>query len=308
MLTMPYYMDVDPGVDDALALVVAKSHVEVKGVTAVAGNVELPKTFRNACKIMDLIDAPNIPVVAGSAEPLLASMHTAVDVHGDDGLGGYEREVDELGSRPTASVPGWVWLAAELEAAKSPSGIIASGPLTNIARLCLGFPHVLSQVRGLTIMGGSLSGGNVTSTAEFNFYADPDAAEVVLGRVSGIRLVGLDVTHQVLLSWDDLRRFRQFGQVGDALFRMLSSYAGHLRDLGYGDGIAIHDVLAVAAAHQPDFFMWEWMPLTVVRDGTLRGTLVAAPNAGDRSAVAVATGIRHDVFFSWFWEALEKYR
>lgn len=305
---MQYYLDMDPGIDDALALVVGASYLSVKGVTTVAGNVELEKTFLNACRILDLIQAPNIPVVAGSVEPLLASVQTAVDVHGDDGLGGYIGEFAAIGARPTANLPGWAWLAEELQRSDEPTEVIATGPLTNMARLCLGFPHVLSNIQHLTIMGGSLNGGNVTATAEFNFYADPDAAEAVLKNIARIRLVGLDVTHQVLLSPTDLGRLRQFGRVGQALFTMFSGYASHLSNLGYGEGMTIHDVVAVAGAHQPDFFTWEWMPLTVVREGGLRGTVIAAPNAVDRAAVAVATGIQRERFLAWLWEGLEKYR
>lgn len=303
---LPCYMDMDPGIDDALALVVGVNHLTVQGVTTVAGNVALTQTFQNACGILDLVQAPQIPVVAGSREPLFASPWNAYEIHGDNGLGGYQGP-KEINKRPTAEVPGWVWLASELAAVKAPIDVIATGPLTNLARLCLGFPHVLSKIRNLTIMGGSLSGGNVTSTAEFNFYVDPDAAEAVLKYVSGIRLVGLDVTHQVLWPLHDVKRLLDFGSVGRALAMMLSHYGGRRPDFAGGEGLAIHDVLAVAAAHQPEFFSWESVPLTVVREGGLRGTVVATPKAEDRAAVAVATRVRTGDFFDWLWQGLDPY-
>ncbi len=305
-MRMPCYMDMDPGIDDALALVVAVNHLTVHGVTTVAGNVSLPQTFKNACQILDLIQAPHIPVVAGSAEPLLTSPWTAYEIHGDNGLGGYEGPL-EIKIRPTTNAPAWVWLASMLDIAESPLDVIATGPLTNIARLCLGFPQVLPKIRNLTIMGGSLTGGNVTPTAEFNFYVDPDAAEAVLKYVSGVRLVGLDVTHQVLWPLRDVKRLLDYGSVGRALALMLSNYGGRRPDGAGGEGLAIHDVLAVAAAHQPDFFSWELMPLTVVREGGLRGTVVASHSA-DRAAVAVATRARTADFFDWLWHGLESYR
>lgn len=299
---MRVYLDMDPGLDDAVAMATAVGRFEVAGIVTVAGNVEGDKTFRNARHMVDLLGQKQaIAVVAGSDAPLFSPLESAGTIHGDSGFGNWP--VPAVTDPPLTALPGWVWLADRLREETAPCHLIPTGPLTNVARLLWGFPHLAGRLASITLMGGSLSGGNVTSTAEFNFYADPDAADAVLGHAGTVRVVGLDVTHRALLPVAQFSRFLAYGEWGRALEQMMRYYAARTRR---ESGVAVHDALAVMAADRPDLFQWEWTPARVVREGPLRGTLVPDRGKTRRPPVAVAVGVDADGFLDWFWGSLDR--
>lgn len=303
------YLDMDPGIDDAAALAVAAGRKAIDGVMTVAGNVEAEKTLANAGRILRVLEQDKVPLVGGAETPLLHRLVTAPHVHGRSGLDGY---AFSRGQRPpTTAEPAWRWLAAELRGRSEPADIVATAPLTNLARFlgAFGDPLFRDRVRTLAIMGGSLIGGNVTPTAEFNFYADPVAADFVLGSGWPIRVVGLDVTMVPGIPVRELARLTEYGEVGRMLSGLLAVYADNLRAIGEAvDVVYLHDVAAVAAAARPDLYTFTPMRLRVIPDGEFRGTLAPEPERTGRPTVEYATGVDAEAFRAWFWESLEPFR
>ena len=307
---MRWYLDMDPGIDDAVALAVALAQGAVLGVTTVAGNVEGSKTFRNAGRLLKQFGRPEVPVVAGANGPLFGSSPIfAEHVHGESGLDGYP--IDKEGLQAASALPAWQWIAEQLREEQAPVDWVATGPLTNVARFLAAFDDQAyrERVRAITVMGGSLSGGNVTDTAEFNFYADPDAADYVLGSGWPIRMVGLDVTMHRGIPRRELPKLRQFGSAGLALAGLLEYYADAITRIGETvDEVYLHDVVAVAAAAHPEKFTWKTVPLRVIHEGELRGTVVEVLGRTRRPTVDVAIGMDGEWFLSWVWQSLIPYQ
>jgi len=303
---MMVYLDMDPGHDDALALLVALKTFPVAAVTTVAGNQTVDKTFLNARRILHLAGRPEIPVYRGADAPLFYPLVVADTVHGDSGLDGYT--FPPLPEADTAGISAISWLGRTLTEAEEPIDWIATGPLTNVARVLLGHPEARRAIRSLTVMGGSLGTGNITPEAEFNFYVDPDAAQWVLAAGLPLTMVGLDVTRKARLTREDVGRFIGWGTpVGDALYHLLTFYGRH-EPQASDVGMPIHDVLAVAALAIPEVFRWEWLSLRVFReDSPLRGASRPASD-GKGPVVRVAVDIDTPRFFEWFWAQLQDYR
>jgi pyrimidine-specific ribonucleoside hydrolase len=306
---MRCYLDMDPGIDDAVALAVAVQQADVGGITTVAGNVAGDKTFRNAGRLLNVFGHPEVPVVPGAMHPLFQTPVIADHIHGESGLEGYPLTSESV---PAASdLPAWQWLARQLEQETAPVEWIATGPLTNVARFLAAFDHRAYQrkVQAITVMGGSLSGGNVTPTAEFNFYADADAADFVLGSGWPVRMIGLDVTTRPGLPTSRLPDLSQMGSVGAVLAGLLAFYGEAIRRIGEAvDVLYLHDVVAVAAAKHPEKFTWKQTPLRVIREGELRGTVVEVQAKTSRPSVEVAVDVDGAWFLDWVWESLAAYR
>ena len=299
------YMDVDPGIDDALAMAAALGCVDLQGVSTVAGNVPLDHTFSNALQILRRAGRlHDISVVRGSSEPLFAPLATADHIHGSDGLAGYGQP--ESVSNPISKVPGWVWLGDQLADSATPAALIATGPLTNIARLMMGLPHCASHYQTLAIMGGARRQGNTSPTAEFNFYTAPDAADWVLGHAHHVRLVGLEVCRQTRVPVDALNPLAKMGPFGQFLWQLLTPYAMAMGRRSPNPTLVLYDVLAVAALAQPDLFVWGEESLAVVREGQWRGTVIAIPQSDNRPAIAVAESVDVPRFYEWFWQAVHQ--
>lgn len=241
-------IDCDPGIDDAvaLALALASPEVDLRAVTAVAGNAPLELTSPNASRLLAAFGRSDVPVAPGADRALVrVGWHGLPSPHGDDGLGGVQLDTPAAPVQPGHAVDA---LAALLRAAAPHSVTIAAiGPLTNIALLLALHPECAERVDRLVVMGGSTSKGNITPVAEFNVWTDPEAAQRVLADSElRICLVGLDVTRRATVDGQVLDALRAQSPQGDLLARMV---------LGYGDrapdGWPLHDVLAVAAVIDP---------------------------------------------------------
>ncbi len=291
----------DPGHDDALALLTALVVTKVTGVTTVAGNQTLEKTTLNARRVLAAADR-DIPVAPGYSTPLFCPLVTAGHIHGESGLDGYD--FPDLPG-PENVVGAMPLLESVFDRATEPVHWVATGPLTNVAAFLLGHPHLREKVASLSIMGGALSGGNITANAEFNFYVDPDAAAYVLQSGVPIRLVGLDVTHKALLRFSQIPRFKTLASpIGDMLFGLISFFSKREAAPG-ADGIPIHDVLAVAALLEPHLFRWDSVPLSVGRFGERRGAVSPVQHG---PLVDVAIDIEVEAFFDWMWQCLAAYQ
>ncbi len=251
---VPLVVDTDPGIDDALALLLALAspEVDLRLVTTVHGNVDLAQTTENALRVLHLAGRSDVPVAAGAAASLVHPQpERAGHVHGAAGLGGVELAPSPArpDPRPAAGA-----LAELLLTSPDPVTVAAVGPLTNLALLLRVFPAAAARIGRLVVMGGSAArGGNVTAAAEFNVWADPEAAHVVLGSRLPTVLVGLDVTLATVLDESGIARFAAAGPIGAQAAAMLQQYLGHARSAYGTPGVAVHDALAVTEAIRPGF-------------------------------------------------------
>jgi pyrimidine-specific ribonucleoside hydrolase len=249
---IPLILDCDPGHDDALAIIVALARPELQllAVTTVAGNASLEATTRNALRVLALVGRTDIPVAAGAAGPLRRPLHVASNVHGASGLEGADLPDAAIEPRREGAIE---LIRSVLLAAPEPVTIAAVGPLTNIALLTQEHPELLGRVAGFRIMGGAITEGNTTASAEFNIWQDPEAARIVFDSGRPITLMTLDVTHQALFGALDVERLDALGTRVSAVFADLLRYFARFHADRYGwDGSPIHDAVAVAHLALPD--------------------------------------------------------
>ena len=245
-------IDTDPGTDDALAIFLALKSPELKveALTPVAGNVPLDLTLPNALRLLEIAGRTDIPVAAGADKPLLRRLVTASYAHGENGLGGVVFPDPKI--KPVSeSAPELI--RRVVRSAPSTINLIALGPLTNLALAFRADPELPKLIPNLTLMGGSLSGGNVSPSAEFNIYVDPEAASIVFRSGVPITMVGLDVTRKAMVGEKEIQALeagtnpisRAAGQIVRAgMTRMRKSNSAAL-------GPAMHDSLAVATFIDP---------------------------------------------------------
>jgi len=248
----PLVIDTDPGIDDALALLLALAspEVDLRLVTTVHGNVDLDLVTDNALRVLHLAGRSDVPVAAGAATSLVVPQRErAGHVHGVAGLGGVVLPPSTATVDPRPAV---VALAELLLASEEPVTVAAIGPLTNIALLLAVFPRAAARIGRLVVMGGSAArGGNVTGAAEFNVWADPEAAAVVFRAGLPTVMVGLDVTLPTVLTEAGIARFAAAGPVGAQAAAILRQYLDHARDTYGTDGVVVHDALALTEAIVP---------------------------------------------------------
>ena len=243
-------VDCDPGHDDAMALVVAARHADLLGVTTVAGNAPLSSTTRNARIVLDLIGS-QVPVHAGATRPLVAPPHDASHVHGKSGLDGADLPEPSRGPDSENAVE------FIIETCRATEGVwlVPIGPLTNIALALRAAPDLGSRIAGISLMGGGTF-GNVSAAAEFNLWADPEAADIVFRYGGKLMMSGLDVTHQLQATPERLAAIRSIpGQLPSVLADLLAfyskSYISHHVNM---TGAAVHDPCAVLALTHPQLF------------------------------------------------------
>jgi purine nucleosidase len=262
-------LDVDPGIDDAVALCLAlfDPRLDVLAVTAVAGNVSADQATRNVQTIVEQLDPPRWPRIGAATEPELSPAVEPARIHGADGLGNAHFEFAELHhTHPSDKV-----MFDEIRAAPEEITIIVLGPLTNVARLLQRDPAIVSQIGQLLIMGGTVSGpGNVTPAAEFNMHFDPLAAQTVLRSRTTKTLIPLDISSQVVFTYDMLDQLpSELTKAGKLLRRILPfAFRAHRQELGL-EGIFLHDAVALAAAAHPELFTMEEMAGDVETQGVL---------------------------------------
>lgn len=262
-------LDVDPGIHDALALAVAlfDPRLEVVAVTAVAGNVSAEQATRNVQALIEILDPPRWPRIGAATEPEHAPVVDSRHLFGADGLGNCNLPIAELHHQhPSEKV-----IADELRMASEAVTIVALGPLTNIAQALRRDPSLASHVGQLIIMGGTLeAAGNVTPAAEFNIYCDPLAAREVFRSQTTKTLVPLDVTNQVLLSFDHLNQMPSDGSRAAQFLHDLVSYAlRSSRQVLGQEGSHLHDAVAMVAALNPELFTTQHLAGEVETTGEL---------------------------------------
>lgn len=287
-MTVPVIIDTDPGVDDAVALLLAAAspEFELLAITTVFGNVELETVTANALRLRSLAQLGHVPVAAGADRPLVhPQAERAARWHATDGLGGCAIDLPEPDGPVNAR--GAVALMADLlAAASSPVTLVAIGPLTNIALLLAAHPEVKPRIERIVAMGGSLSGGNTAASscaAEFNVSCDPEAARRVLVEEDvATTLVPLDLTLRCAVDGGWLRALAAAGPRGATLGRVIDHYHARFRESSGRDEVPLHDSLAVLEAAVPGTLHTTALPLEVVCDhGPARGVLLTDRSRGD---------------------------
>jgi len=253
----PIIIDSDPGQDDAVAILLAlasPAELDVLGIVAVAGNVPLALTQRNARIVCELAGRPDIKVFAGAERPLVCPLQTAEAVHGATGLDGPDLPEPKM---KTAPGHGADFLVETLRA--QPAGVVTLcllGPHTNLALALIKAPDIAARIREIVLMGGAVfEGGNSTPSAEFNILVDPHAADVVFRSGVPITVMPLDVSHKALTTRVRVDRIRALGtRVAGAVVKMLEFFERYDEQKYGTDGAPLHDPCVIAYLLRPDLF------------------------------------------------------
>jgi inosine-uridine nucleoside N-ribohydrolase len=301
-VSIPILLDCDPGHDDAIALLLALAspEVELLGVTTVAGNQTLDKTTANAIRVLELAGRGDVPVAAGSPRPLVREPFVAAYVHGETGLDGPELPAPKGAPVEAHAVD---FLAERLNGAT----LVATGPLTNVALLLARHPEASPE--RIVLMGGAIAEGNVTPAAEFNVWADPEAAARVFASGIDVTMVGLDVTHRALLTGAHAEQLRGVGRVGRFVAELLDFYGVFHREVYGFDGSPVHDAVAVAQAIRPELLELETLNVRVDCESSLcRGRTVVDVwrRTGLEPNAHVAVGIESDAFLDLLLQRLAR--
>ncbi len=241
---LPILIDCDPGYDDAIALMLAfgSKLVDVLGVTTVAGNGTVHDTHRNAGNLLNFMGRSDVPLGKGADKPLLRRLNTAPQVHGKTALDGFCFPKPAMNNEFSA-ISAIDLMTQVFSAGKAT--IVALGPLTNVAIFLLAKPELKTEIEQIVLMGGCAGFGNITPSAEFNMYVDPEAAKIVFEAGIPVTMIGLDVTHQALIYPDEIASFKALGKVGQMAAVLMEAYSTFYRSKGFS-GNPIHDAVAVA--------------------------------------------------------------
>jgi pyrimidine-specific ribonucleoside hydrolase len=254
-MALPIILDCDPGHDDAIAMVLALAspELDVKAITASAGNQTPDKTLRNVLRMLTLLGRQDIPVAGGARKPLMRELIIADNVHGESGLDGPALPEPDFAPQTCTAVE---LMASTLRASPQPVTLVATGPQTNVALLLNSHPELHDKIARIVLMGGAMALGNWQPAAEFNIYVDPEAAEIVFQSGIPIVMAGLDVTHKAQIHDQDIARFRQLGNpVATVVAGLLDFFMAYHRDEKWGFvGAPLHDPCTIAWLLKPELF------------------------------------------------------
>jgi len=304
MIKKPIIIDTDPGIDDAVALAIAlySEELDVRLITTVAGNVGLDKVTNNALRLLEFFKK-DIPVALGAERPLIKAPIEASNVHGSSGMDGFDFEEpskDLLLKENAVNAMYRVIMSSE-----HPITIVPIGPLTNIALLLRLYPEVKNNIAEIVLMGGSTARGNASVMAEFNIYADPEAAKIVFESDLPIVMVGLDVGQKALVYPEDSKQLKDMNETGNMIYQLFQKYRGGSMKIG----LKMYDSCAIAYLLKPEMF--EVVETYV--DVELNGALTAGCTVvdfkgylGKENNAKVCTDINPQMFKEWFMESLSK--
>ncbi len=306
-------IDTDPGQDDAIAilLALASPELEVVGITAVAGNVPLPLTQKNARMVCELAGRTDVPVFAGCDAPLKRRLVTAEHVHGKTGLDGIDLPDPRLPLKEAHAVE---FIIETLRTRPSGSVTLCPlGPLTNIATAFQRAPEVIGRVRRLVLMGGAyFEVGNITPAAEFNIYVDPEAAKVVFGSGVDLVVMPLDVTHKALVTVDRIEAFRRLGTgAGHAIASWTDFFERFDKEKYGSEGAPLHDPTVIAYLLEPNLFAGRHINVEIETQSDLTRGMTVADWWGvtDRAANAQFMGeIDDEAFFELLTQRISRLR
>ena len=298
-------LDCDPGHDDAIALLLALAspELELLGVTTVAGNQTLDKTTANAIRVLELVGRADIPVAAGADRPLVREQYVAAYVHGETGMDGPSLPPPQRAPLERHAVD---FLAEKIRQHNGGVTLVPTGPLTNVALLLALHPD--ARPERIVLMGGAIAEGNVTPAAEFNIWADPEAAARVFASGLDVTMVGLDVTHKALFTPAHVARLN--GRVAETVAALLEFYGHFHKEIYNFDGSPIHDAVAVAHVIRSDLVKTEFLNTEIdVESELCRGRTVVDVwgRSGRPPNSHVGVGVDADGFLNLLIERLNSF-
>ena len=303
-------IDTDPGQDDAVAILLALAspdEIEVLGITAVAGNVPLSLTEKNARIVCELAGRPDIAVYAGCDRPLKRKLVTAEHVHGKTGLDGPDLPEPEIKLQEKHGVD--FIIDTLMQEPENSISLCPLGPLTNIASAILKQPKIVSRIKKIVLMGGAyFEVGNITPAAEFNIFVDPDAAKIVFEAGIDMVVMPLDVTHKALVTEKRNEAFRQLkSPVGIAVAEMTDFFERFDKEKYGSSGAPLHDPCVTAYLIDPKIFSGKNINVEIETKSELTLGMTVADWWGvtDRKANTFFVGdLDSDKFFSLLTERL----
>ena len=256
MPALPLIIDCDPGVDDAVMLMMALASdaLDVRAITTVAGNVPLDLTSRNARMMCEIMDRPDVPVFAGCPRPILRPPVTAEHMHGESGISGLDPFEPKIPLQSAHAVTEIIRLLKQADTGEF--RVVVTGPMTNLAMAFVMAPEITQGISEIVVMGGAhTEGGNVTPSAEYNLFADPHAAEIILGSEVPVTFLNLDVTHTVRA---DPHRLESVSKHDGSRARILHDLltAANTLESNWNPGLnaPMHDPSTIAYVLKPDLF------------------------------------------------------
>lgn len=304
-------IDCDPGHDDAMAIVLAAStisNLQIKAITTVAGNVGVEKNTLNALRLCDLLGLDNVPVAKGSAQPLMRNMEIAEHVHGKSGLDGTalpETPVKQVVDQHAVGL-----IVEKLMESEGDITLVPIGPLTNIALAIRKEPRIVTKIKEIVLMGGGTY-GNRNPAAEFNIYADAEAAKIVFECGLPITMFGLDVTHKALATADIVNHIAKINNpVATAVTDMLHFYSRvYLEKLGFA-GAAVHDPCTITHLIDPTIFELKKVRVDIETKGEFTYGMTCVDQSGStvkEPNVNFAYNLDQDKFWGLFINTLNSY-
>ncbi|MFN8593380.1 MAG: nucleoside hydrolase [Thermomicrobiales bacterium] len=311
-------IDCDPGHDDVMAILLAGRTLDIRGITTVFGNVDVEQTTRNARQTLEFSGLTTIPIVRGISHPLVRDLVHGAHVHGESGLDGPKLDPPTLPIREGTATDFILQQSREI----TDLNLLPIGPLTNVATALRLDPSLANRIKQISLMGGSLTSGNATPTAEFNIWCDPEAAHVVFTSGIPIKMLGLNVTRQVMATPERRAQIRSMGSTTSRhVADMLDFYGERYRVVSGLPGGAMHDPLAVAALIDPEIVRFEPMHVAVELRGThtygmtvcdarhLRADTPVAVRGprGEAANAEVGVAVNADRFWELFLDVLATY-
>lgn len=303
-------LDCDPGHDDAVAIMLALGHpaIDLLGISTVGGNQTLEKITRNAQSVLVMCEREDVPVHPGAQRPLLRAPEVSEQIHGESGLDGVELPEPAQPAQSTHGVQHIINTVVDAE--PGTITLVATGPLTNLALAARLEPRIVSLVREVVVMGGGYHQGNRTAVAEFNIWADPEAASIVFSEEWPLTMVGLDLTHQAVATREVEQ---QVAEIGSDLSDFFTGLMGFFRrayqaDQGFNDP-PVHDPCTIAYLIDPSVVKTQQVPLSV----ELRGDQTTGMTIADFRKPApqdcrhrVATRLSHAGFWDLVVQAIAR--
>ncbi|MEK3888388.1 ribonucleoside hydrolase RihC [Bacillus sp. FSL K6-3431] len=304
MTKRPIIIDTDPGIDDAVAIAIAlfSEELDVKLITTVAGNVGLDKVTYNALRLLKFFKK-DIPVAIGADRPLMKAPIDASNVHGESGMDGFDFEepTHELVLKENAVNA----MYRVIMSSEQPITLVPIGPLTNIALLLKMYPEVTDHIAEIVLMGGSTGRGNAGVMAEYNIFADPEAAKIVFQSNIPKVMVGLDVGLKALVYPEDSERLKELNETGNMIYHLFKKYRGG----SLKTGLKMYDSCAVAYLLKPEMFEVIDTFVDVEVNGTMTSGCTVVDIKGylkQPNNAKVCIDIDPVIFKDWFMESLSR--
>jgi inosine-uridine nucleoside N-ribohydrolase len=303
---IPVIIDTDPGIDDAAALAIAVSsqQLDIKLISAAAGNVGVDRALENILRLLAFFDK-KIPVARGNQTPLIRDLKTAANIHGQNGLGGYQLPDPDFSLLVKESSVEKIHQI--LTSSPQKVTLIGIAPLTNYALLLKAYPNDCNKIKEFVLMGGAWGRGNFNVLTEFNFGVDPQAAKIVTESDVPIKIAPLEAGKKALIKPEISNQIKHFGKVGRMLFNLFKAFRGG----SFETGLKIYDALAVGILLQPEMFKFQTANVKIEISGTytsgaslfdLKGYLPNAPTA------EIIEQVDENQFSNWFLGELRRWK